>query len=126
MNIGPVDVDLSKDARAQSGIGIALGGQGFWRPSLTANTNLLLTLSGNGNFYRQSRFDDVSVAFNAGQEFLPGGEALMSRDVGRETLYARAGYYRVSADAPFSIPPAKRNDRLIDVEAGILVYSHAG
>ena len=46
---------------------------------------------------------------------------LVSRDVGRQTIYARAGYYRIWGDAAFSLPPERRQDNLIDFESGLIV-----
>ena len=216
--VGTLQVELSEDARAQSGIGLTIGGQAYWRPPVDDDTSLLVTLSGRGDFYRKSRFNDVSTTLTAGPElrwgssrvrlagvigfrwfggnrystsygasfnwlrpldprsqlqldvsairsnyqinpaldglitgtalryeralsprlfgrvtlratrqdardpafatWSTGGELLLAREAGPFTLYGRAGYDRIWADASFSFPPVRRKDRQIEFEAG--------
>jgi outer membrane protein len=216
--VGALQVELSEDARAQSGIGLTVGGQAYWRPPIDGHTNLLVTLSGRGDLYRKSRFDDVNTALSAGPElqwdnsrfrvagviglrwfggsrystshgvsfnwlrpldprsqlqldlsairsnyrinpalsglttgmvfryeralsprlfgrlslrasrqeardpafatWSTGGELLLAREAGPLTFYGRAGYDRIWADARFSFPPVRRQDRQLDLEAG--------
>lgn len=218
VEVGTLPVELDKDARAQSGIGLTIGGQAYWRPSVGGDTSLLVTLSGRGDLYRKSRFDDVSTALSAGPElqwgssrfrvagvigrrwfggsrysrshgaslnwlrpldprsqlqldvsairsnyrinpalsglttsvlvhyeralsprlfgrlslratrqeardpafaaWSTGGELLLAREAGPLTLYGRAGYDNIWADARFSFPPVRRRDRQLDLEAG--------
>ena len=66
------DFTLDKDARAQSGRGLALQGQSYGRLALSRNVNLLGTLSGSGLLYRKSRFDDVSLGAAIGPEITAG------------------------------------------------------
>jgi hypothetical protein len=47
-----------------------------------------------------------------------GGELLLAREAGPITFYGRAGYDRIWADASFSFPPVRRQDRQLDLEAG--------
>lgn len=217
--VGTLQVELSEDARAQSGIGLTIGGQAYWRPPVDDDTSLLVTLSGRGDLYRKSRFNDVSTALTAGPElrwgssrfrvagaigfrwfggnrystsygasfnwlrpldprsqlqldlsairsnyrinpaldglitgmalryeralsprlfgrltlramrqeardpafatWSTGGELLLAREAGPFTLYGRAGYDRIWADASFSFPPVRRRDRQLDLEVGV-------
>lgn len=48
-----------------------------------------------------------------------GGGALLSRDAGAFTVFARAGYLRTKADAPFAIFAAARRDDRVDLSAGL-------
>ena len=220
VEVGPLPIELSPDARAQSGVGLTMSSQIFWRPRLGAKTNLLLTLNSSGNLYRKSRFNEISAFLTAGPELLngrsryrlsvigglqwfgqkryatsygaefdwllqtdsksqvqldlsalrkeyeinpgltgwalsavaryeralsprlfgrllarldrqgardpayatwsTGGELLLSRETGPVSLYARGGYYRTWAEAPFSFPDARRQDRMLDLEGGCL------
>ncbi len=70
------DFTLDKNAKAQSGIGLDLKGQAYWRGSLGHATDLLVRLSGDGNFYRAHQFDDWSVSLQAGPEFTSGRDRI--------------------------------------------------
>jgi len=63
------DFTLSRDARAHSGVGAAVHGQGFARLPLSSGASLLARLSGSANLYRSSRFDDIVLAPQLGPEF---------------------------------------------------------
>jgi hypothetical protein len=219
VEIGPLPLELDKDARAQSGLGVIVGGQGYWRAPLGQSTNLLARSSAQGNLYRRRKFNDLAASLIVGPELLMGrsrlrpavvgtrrwfggavysdsvgatvnllhpldprtqldvdasvqfanyrrnegldgwqfslapraeraftpglygrvglrvdrseardaayrtwtfgGEALLSQDLGRETVFARGGLYRTLGDGPFAIAPA-RKDMLLEAQAGFL------
>lgn len=50
---------------------------------------------------------------------------LITRDLGRYSLYGSAGFTRTWGDAAFTLPPARRNDKLIDLEIGALLRGFA-
>lgn len=60
---------LSKDARAMSGIGVRVAGQGYVRVPLSNGLALVPRLSALGNLYRSSRFDDISGTALIGLEW---------------------------------------------------------
>src|SRR5690349_883822 len=66
------DFTLDKDARAQSGRGIAIQSQSYGRIALSRDANLLGTLSASANLYRKSRFNDVSLGGSFGPELTLG------------------------------------------------------
>jgi outer membrane protein len=66
------DFTLDKDARAQSGEGLAIEGQSYGRIAISRDSNLLGTISGAANLYRKSRFNDVSVGAALGPEVTLG------------------------------------------------------
>jgi hypothetical protein len=70
------DFTLSKDAQAQSGLGLSLRGQSYFRLPLGKKTDLLLRGSGSGDIYRASEFDDFSLALQAGPQWLSGHDRL--------------------------------------------------
>ena len=78
------DFTLDKDARAQSGHGIALEGQGYGRIALSRSANLLGSISGVANLYGKSRFNDVALGASAGPELT----------VGNIQLHPNAGFSR--------------------------------
>lgn len=61
-------LDLSEDARATSGLGIRIGGQGFARLPLSPKVSVSLRLSMLSNLYRESRFHDAVAAGQIGAE----------------------------------------------------------
>jgi tetratricopeptide (TPR) repeat protein len=60
---------LSDDARAQSGLGLKLSGQGYARIPLAPSIALLPRVSARGNLYRASAFDDISASALVGLEW---------------------------------------------------------
>lgn len=76
------DFTLNDDAKKTSGVGLALRGQVFGRLRLSDQASLLARVSGSGDFYRQSRFNDVAVALSAGPEM----------SLGRDRLAIEGGY----------------------------------
>ena len=70
------DFTLDDNAKAQSGVGLALQGQGYFRKTIDQRTRVLFQLSGQGNLYRQSQFNDVIVAVQAGPERALGKDRL--------------------------------------------------
>ena len=67
---------LSEDARAQSGVGLKLGGQGYARIQLSPSLAVLPRISGSGNFYRAAAFDDVSASALVGLEWQQGRDRI--------------------------------------------------
>ena len=65
-------LNLNKDAQAQSGFGLKLGGQGYARVRLGSTLSLLPRLTGSGVVYRDSRFNDISGSAQLGLEWLRG------------------------------------------------------
>lgn len=64
--------DLSDDARAQSGVGARVGGQAWLNAPLSPAVRATFRVSGQASLYRESRFDDVIAATEAGIEYYPG------------------------------------------------------
>ncbi len=62
------DFTLDDNAQAKSGIGLALRGQAYVRAPIGARSRLLVQVSGQGDLYRQSDFNDVILGMQAGQE----------------------------------------------------------
>jgi hypothetical protein len=67
---------LSEDAQAQSGLGVHLTGQVYARLRVAPNVALVPRLSGDGTFYRQSQFSDISQSALLGVEWQIGKDRL--------------------------------------------------
>ncbi|MBV2149845.1 DUF560 domain-containing protein [Sphingobium sp. AS12] len=52
-----------------------------------------------------------------------GGDFLLSREIGRQFFFGQLSYYHISADAAFRLPPARRDDDLVEAAAGVLLRS---
>ena len=87
------DFTLDNNAKAQSGIGLAVQGQGYFRRTIDPHTRLLVQVSGQGNLYRQSQFNDMIVAVQAGPERTSGSDRFN---------FNAAAAWRWYGGAPFS------------------------
>lgn len=70
------DFTLDQDAKAKSGLGLALRGQTYFRAPLENDVNLLVRANGSADLYRNSRFDDILVGIQAGPEYVLGADRL--------------------------------------------------
>jgi tetratricopeptide (TPR) repeat protein len=70
-------LNLSDDAREQSGLGAHLSGQAYARLDLTPRLKLVPRVSGDGTFYRRGQFNDLSGSALLGFEWQSGRDRLM-------------------------------------------------
>lgn len=70
------DFVLDQDAKAHSGLGLAVRGQAYGRAPLNEHANLLATVSASGSLYRQSEFDDIVAGVQLGRELSLGRDRL--------------------------------------------------
>ena len=63
---------LDRDARAQSGLGVRIGAQGYARLPVAKNISLMGRVSGSAMLYRQGQFNDISTSIVLGPEILAG------------------------------------------------------
>jgi tetratricopeptide (TPR) repeat protein len=68
---------LSDDAREQSGIGLHVTGQVYARLGLSDRITLVPRLSGDGTFYREGQFNDLSGSALLGLEWQHGRSRIM-------------------------------------------------
>lgn len=67
---------LSDDARRQSGLGLRAAAQGYARLPIADTLSLVPRLSGRGDIYRQSQFNDISASALVGVEWRSGRDRL--------------------------------------------------
>lgn len=67
---------LSRDARAQSGVGLQASGQVYFRVPLTDLLSLVPRTSARGQIYRHDEFNDVSASALVGLEWSVGRDRL--------------------------------------------------
>jgi outer membrane protein len=70
------DFALDEDARAKSGVGIAMRGQGYLKKGIEPNTELLMRASGSAAIYRDANFNDVILGFQAGPQYASGRDRI--------------------------------------------------
>jgi tetratricopeptide (TPR) repeat protein len=70
------DFTLNEDAKARSGIGLALRGQGFARAGLDRRATLLARIAGAADVYRQSQFNNMAISLQAGPEYVSGRDRI--------------------------------------------------
>ncbi len=63
------EFDLNEDAQAQSGLGLSLRGQTYYRHPLSGETDILLRASASADVYGKSDFNDVSGSLQAGPQW---------------------------------------------------------
>ncbi len=80
IDTGLFPIDLDDDARARSGLGVALAGQVFGRLPISPRLRLLPRVSGSGRLFRASQFNDISLDLRLGVERsdLAGGRLTLS------------------------------------------------
>jgi outer membrane protein len=83
---------LSRDARAQSGIGVSLSGQAFARGDITDDVALLSRVSARADLYGKSRFSDVALTLASGPEFRAGGSRLRPAAIAQRRWFGGALY----------------------------------
>jgi len=67
---------LDQNARARSGLGLALRGQGYLRTGLDRRSSLLVRLDTSASLYRDPQFGDVIVSVQAGPEYRSGTDRI--------------------------------------------------
>lgn len=104
---------LSRDARAQSGVGVKLAGQGYGRLRLADGLSLLPRLSTLATLYRQHDFNDVSASALVGLEWQRGRDR-WSPSVGHTwRWYAGALYARTKTVSLDWLHPLGRQAQLV-------------
>lgn len=92
-------LQLSRDAREQAGVGARIGSQIYARVPVAPNLSLVPRVSGQGEFYRQGRFDDVSASALVGLEWSLGRDRLRPSIGGTQRWYGGSPYARTATAA---------------------------
>jgi len=89
------DFDIKDESRAKSGTGITLQGQIYRRFGMEDDgRQLLVRLSGFGNFYKKSRFNDVVLDLGTGPELELGGNRVNLEVGATQRWYGQRPYRR--------------------------------
>lgn len=114
------DFVLSDDARARSGIGLSVRGQGFARIRMDEGIDLMLRPSVSGVLYRQSDFNDISTGLQIGPQIASGQDSIIVSAGPTWRWYGTSPYsMTVGGTAIWQHPTSKRG--LLRIEGG---YGH--
>lgn len=86
------DFDLSEDAQAQSGLGVSLRGQAYYRHSLGTKTDILLRGSASANIYGKSDFNELSGSLQVGPQWRWGRDRFSLSGAASWRWYGGAPY----------------------------------
>lgn len=86
---------LNQTARAQSGVGLTLGGELTLQHKMGATSRMVASISANGNLYRASAFNDLSLTAGIGPEFFHGSISFRPSIIGGERWYGSHPLYKL-------------------------------
>src|SRR5690606_8073914 len=102
-------------AQAQSGVGLSLQGQLWGRLGMAKGVDLLARVSGSGDFYRKSAFDDYAVSLEAGPQIMSGADRLSLSAVTSWRWFGQKPYsFSWGGSGTFEHPLSKRAQLRID------------
>lgn len=109
------DFTLGKDAKAKSGLGVDLQGQGYARIGLEAGADLLVRASGSATLYSDKDFNDVSTGLQAGPQYNWNGNQLTLSAGPTWRWYGRNLYSSaVGGNVSWQRPVSKRSQLRVD------------
>jgi outer membrane protein len=110
--------ELSDDARAQSGIGLKLGGQAYLHIPFAKQVRLTTRLSTQASLYREKRFGDVVSSAEAGLE-LVAGKSVFRPLIGRSYRWYGGSLYATTNTATLEWQRALGKRSQIEANVGI-------
>jgi tetratricopeptide (TPR) repeat protein len=113
------DFTLDDAAKAHSGVGLSLRGQGYLRLPLGAKVNLLTRLSSSAEIYRQHEFDDFILGVQTGPEILSGADRITVVAGPTWRWYGAVPYsFAFGGTATWQHPLGKRAQLRLDASLG--------
>jgi tetratricopeptide (TPR) repeat protein len=117
------DFEIDKDSKAKSGVGLAISGQAYRRLPLGGENAILGRISGTGNLYEQSDFDDVALDLAVGPELQLGKNRLNIELAGTQRWYGMTPYVRSARLSASLIRPVGRTTQVqLMGSAGVADY----
>ena len=115
------DFDIGEDSKATSGLGLSLRGQTFRRFEIGGDDSLLVRLSGFGDLYRRTRFNDIAVDLAAGPELRLGRNQLNLEIGATQRWFGQKPFLRsVRAGATWSHPLGTRAQLRLTASASLI------
>ena len=117
------DFTLDQNARAHSGLGLALRGQGFGRIALSPRVALLARLSGSASLYRDTAFNDVAISPQIGPVIALGRDRLTLSAGPAWRWFGTEPYsFALSGSANYLHPIGRRSQLRLDASLGQVTY----
>jgi outer membrane protein len=114
---------LSSDARAQSGLGLKLAGDGYLRIPVTEELTLVPRSSALSNLYRSAQFNDASADGLVGLEWRVGVDRLSGSVGGAWRWYGDRPFARTwTAAADYIHPAGQRAQLLLNIGASTATF----
>ena len=122
------DFDIDHASKAKSGLGLSVRGQAFRRLQLgNSDNSLLARVSGFGDLYRKSDFNDVALDFAVGPELRVGRNQLNLELGATQRWYGQKPFTRLARAAVTWIRPlGSRTQRRLSSSASIIEGRLAG
>lgn len=112
------NLDLDKDAREQSGIGLSARAHLWGRRKLTPDVDLLARINASGDFYKTSAFHDYAVSVEVGPQLVSGADRLSLAAVTSWRWFGRRPYaFSRGGNASFQRPLGPRAQLRVDASA---------
>lgn len=115
---------LDEDAKARSGVGLALGGQAFWRLRLGDRSSMLTRLSARGDLYGRGRFNDIGVNLAVGPELRIGSSRLRPAALASRRWFGGERFSDGLGGSVNWLRPLSRRSQ-IEAEATLISTRHA-
>lgn len=110
--------ELSEDARAQSGIGIKIGGQTFAKLGMTPTVQFTARVSGQGQLYRESQFDEAVTNAQIGIEARLG-RWRVAPQIGNSLRWFGGDIYAATHTASLTLTTGLGRQSLLEIEGGL-------
>lgn len=112
------DFVLDENAKAKSGVGLDVQGQGYFRLGIEPGADLLVRASGSATLYREADFNDVTIGVQAGPQY-SWGQSQLTFSVGPSwRWYGRDPYSKtIGGNVSWQRPVGKRSQ--LRLEGGI-------
>jgi outer membrane protein len=109
--------DLSDDARAQSGLGVRIGGQVSAKLPLLSKVQAIARISAQSNLYRDEQFDDAVAAGQIGFEALLGKTTRVRPQFGRSYRWYGHSLYATTNSVSLNVTRPLGNRTQLEIEA---------
>lgn len=106
------DFELDEDAKQQSGVGLALRGQGYARLPLSSKLNLFGRISGSADLYREQDFNDAALAATFGPEIRSGSDRISLESGGVWRWFGGEAYSRAATVSANYLHPVGRRAQI--------------
>ena len=115
------DFDIDKESKAKSGLGCRCAARAFRRFGSAATSSLLVRLSGSGDLYGKTRFNDIAADLAAGPELRLGRNQLNLEVGATQRWFGQKPFMRsLRAAATWTRPLGSRTQLRLSASAALV------